>query len=109
MDAQWGTFLNGAIAPFIAIFVIISVILNAMQVELAAQGVPNIGSKWAAFANVSKWVSVFILVFTSLVMTFMVLLVTVLFFHDFWFARDIVKRKKDPHDVTWRSRKSGVV
>ena len=33
IEAQWGPFLNSALAPFITAFVLVSVILNAMQVE----------------------------------------------------------------------------
>jgi hypothetical protein len=110
IDAQWGTYLNSAIAPFIAVSVIVSVILNAMQVELAAQGIGNIGPHWAAFANASKWVSVFILVFTALVVAFMFFLIAMLFFHDLWFARSIMRKKNNSlHSTAWKTKKLGVV
>ncbi|MCJ1242710.1 hypothetical protein MMC14_010719, partial [Varicellaria rhodocarpa] len=53
IKAQWGPFLNSALAPFITAFVLVSIILNAMQVELAIQGINNIKPYWAAFAIMS--------------------------------------------------------
>lgn len=111
IDAQWGTFLSNAIAPFIVVFIIVSVILNAMQVELAVQGTRNIDSHWAAFARLSEWFSVFALILATSATTFILILFTLFFFHDLWFARSIIngKRKRNPVNETWRTTKSGVI
>ena len=110
IDAQWGTFLNGLIAPLIAVFAIVSIVLNAMQVGLAAGGISNIELRWVTFINVSRWVSVIVLVFATLVMVFFLLLIAFFFFRDIWFAKSIINGKKsDPNGVAWRIRKSGVV
>ena len=110
IDAQWGTFLHGAIAPFIVIFAILAVILNAMQVELAVLSENETRSSWAAFANASKWLAIVFLIFVLLVIIFICSLVAVMFFHDLWFARTIMREKeKAPSSSSWKTSKSGVV
>lgn len=110
IDAQWGSFFGSAIAPFAVIFIIITVVLNAMQVELAVWSNNDIEPSWAAFINVSKWFCVVILLFTLLVILFVLFLVVLLFIHDTWFALRILReKKKNPQGGTWSTRKSGVV
>ena len=110
IDAQWGAFLNGAIAPFIVVFAVIAIILNAMQVELAVQNCNKVQSSWAAFANVSKWAAVIVLVFIMLVIIFISILVIFMFFHDLWFASNIMRSKKqDPYGTSWKTERSGVI
>lgn len=110
INAQWGTFLSSAIAPFLAFFIIVSVILNAMQVELAIQSIDNIERSWAVLTSVSKWFSVFVLVVAMLVIAFIVFLTAFLFIHDIYFAQRILRgKKKNPDGGAWSNRKSGVV
>lgn len=109
IDAQWGTFLKGAIAPFIVVFIIISAILNAMQVEMAVQGTETIMSDWAVFARVSRWFSVFVLGLATFTIIFVLSLVTWMFLHDLWFARTVMNKKRDRSGTEWRAMKSGVV
>ena len=42
IEAQWGTFLGSFFAPFLVVFGVATVILNAMQVGLAALGAKDI-------------------------------------------------------------------
>lgn len=110
INAQWGAFINSAIAPFIVLFGIISVVLNAMQVDLTVQNIDNIERSWAAFNTVSKWFSVFVLIIAMLVIVFIFLLTTFFFIHDICFARSILNgKKKNPQGGAWEKRKSGVV
>ena len=110
IDAQWGTFLQGAIAPFIVVFAILAVILNAMQVELAVLNDNETRTSWAAFANASKWLAIVFLIFVLLVVIFICILVAVMFFHDLWFARNIMReKKKAPSSSSWKASKSAVV
>ena len=104
MDAQLGTFLNHAVAPFITGFIVISVILNAMQVELAAQATNDFGTHWAKFASLSRWVSVVALGIAAFVTVFVLSLIGILFLHNMWFAMKMVRKKKD-----WKVEKSCVV
>ena len=111
LDAQWGSLFGSAIAPFAAIFIIITVVMNAMQVGLSAWSNDNIEpSRWATFINVSKWFCIFVLVFTMIVILFVLILVVFLFIHDTWFALRILReKKKNPQGGAWSNMKSGVV
>ena len=109
IEAQWGPFLNSVLTPFIAAAVIVSVILNAMQVELAIQDIDNIKPYWAAFAIMSKWVSVLVLALALLVVTFILILVLFFFFHDIWFAQSIIRQKRNLKSIVWTTQKSGVI
>lgn len=110
IDAQWGAFLNRAIAPFIVVFAVVAVILNAMQVELAIQNCNKVQSSWAAFANTSKWLAVVVLIFVMLVIVFISVLVTFMFLHDLWFAKRIMRdKKKNLSSTSWKTKKSGIV
>lgn len=110
IDAQWSSFFGSAIAPFVVIFVIITVVLNAMQVELAVWSNNDVEHSWAAFINVSKWFCVIVLLFTLFVIFFVLFLLMFLFIHDTWFALRILReKKKNPQGGTWNTRKSGVV
>ncbi len=109
IDAQWGTFLKNAIAPFIVVFVIVSAISSAMQVEMAVQGPENVMSDWAAFAHASRWFSVLVLGLSTFTIIFVLCLVTWMFFHDLWFARTVMNEKRNPSSEEWRTMKSGVI
>lgn len=110
INAQWGTFINGAITPFVIVFAVFAIVLNAMQVELAVQNCSNVGSSWAAFASASKWTAVIVLIVVLLTILFIVVLVLIMFFHDLWFARSILRdKKKQTYATSWATRKSGVV
>lgn len=109
INAQWGPFFSSAIAPFAVVFIIISVILNAMQVELAILYSGTVEPSWAAFTSASKWFSVFVLVFTSLVIVFVLSLAVFLFIHDTCFALRILRdKKRNPDGGAWNTRKSAV-
>ena len=110
MSPQWGTFLSGAVAPLIVVFVIVSAILNAMQVVLAAQGMSNIEPPWVAFTNVSQWFSVLVLFLAMTAVIFLFVLIVLFFVHDIWFAAKVIKAKKrDPDSENWKGMKSSVV
>ena len=110
VSPQWGALLSSAVAPLIVVFVIVSAILNAMQVALVVQGTSNIEPSWAKFAKVSQWFSVLVLVFAMIMILFLFVLIVLLFVHDILFTRRIIKgKKKDPDSKLWKSMKCGVV
>lgn len=82
VDAQWGSFISHAITPFIVVFAILALALNAMQVELAVQGNEHLESTWATFASISKWTAVIILFFVLGAIVFLIMLISIMFFHD---------------------------
>ena len=109
VDAQLGTFLNHAVAPFITGFIIVSVVLNAMQVELASQTTNVFGTRWAEFASLARWVSVIALGLVAFVTAFVLSLMGIMVLHDTWFAMRMVRKKKDLQNVEWKAKKSGSV
>jgi hypothetical protein len=109
VDAQWGGYLNQFIVPVLTIFAVTSVILNAMQVTISVQSTRDLDKGWGVFVGVSEWFAVVSLVFVGLFIMFMLILITFMFFHDIWFARNIIKKKRNACDDTWKTIKSGVV
>ena len=58
IDAQWGAYLGRFLAPIFSFFAVLSVALNAMQVELGVQGsLQHSLPRWTYFVNVSRWFS----------------------------------------------------
>lgn len=61
INAQWSVFLTKFFAFALAAFLVLTTILNAMQVELAIQSISNTSDSWNVFAQVSRWFSVLVL------------------------------------------------
>lgn len=110
IDAQWGAYLGRFLAPIISIFVILSVALSAMQVELSVQGsLHNSVPEWTYFAYVSRWFSCLILVIIAIIVIFFGLLIAFMALHDVWFARSVLRqRRRAPADIS-NEFKSGAV
>lgn len=94
INAQWGSCLSRILAPFIAIFVIISTILNAMQVGLAVQSLPHESSDGTLFAETSRWFSILVPFLVFLILLLLVGLIIFMCSHDLWFARSVLRRKR---------------
>ena len=109
MDAQWSTYLTRLLAPLLTAFAIASIILNAMQVELAVQSVQGLENSWNAFIWTSRWFSVVILLMVGLVSGFMIGMMIFMFFHDIWFAWEILRKKNKPNSDAWETKKSGII
>ncbi|KAI9664044.1 MAG: hypothetical protein M1821_007535 [Bathelium mastoideum] len=109
IHAQWSSFFESLLAPSIAILAPVSVMSGAMQVVLAATGSNQNSGGWLVYSQVSRWISViitllaFALLFTTLsVMFFMV-------FHDIWFARRVLRAKRNSQSYSFDELKSGVI
>jgi hypothetical protein len=109
IHAQWGSCLNRILTPFIMVFVILSTILNTMQVELAAQSLPYEPGPWTAFSKTSRWFSVIVLFLSALILFAFVGLILFMFFHDQWFARAVLREKRKSQVRAALEMKSGVV
>jgi hypothetical protein len=111
IHAQWRAFFENFVAPLLVIFVILSLVLNAMQVELAAQGPGDVGSSWASFASVCRWASVCALLFMAIITMTLISLFTFFFLHDIYFARRVLReeRSRGPMPTFQQRMKSGVV
>lgn len=110
IDAQWGSYLGHFLAPLLSVFAIISVALNAMQVELGVQGsLQGTIPKWTYFAYVSRWFSCLILVIIALTVLSFSLLLAFMAVHDIWFARSVLRQKGQGVAGISDKFKSGVV
>ena len=82
IEAQWVTFLNSFLAPFVVVFGMIAIILSAMQVELRAIGSESVPAGWSTFTSFCKWFSIAILAFVAAVTLLMISIMVVMFVHD---------------------------
>ena len=109
-EPQWGSYLARFLAPLLSIFAVLSVALNAMQVELAVQSSPqDLAPRWLTFAHVSRGFSCAILVITAIVILFFGLLIGFMTVHDLWFARSVLRQRKRQMTQGQIEFKSGVI
>ena len=110
IDAQWGPFLSSFMTPFLAMFAVITIFLNAMQVGLAAQAIESPYSSPGSFVSFSGYFAIFAMVCAALTVFSVVLLMVVMLLHDICFAIRITwEKKRDPDKESWKTRKSGVI
>jgi hypothetical protein len=64
---QWGSYLSHILAPVITVFVILSAVLNSMQVTLAAVAGGEVQGRWKPYADVSAWFAVVVICFVAAV------------------------------------------
>lgn len=109
IHAQWNEVLGRILAPFLTVFILLSTMLTAMQVELAAQrGSPGSGS-WDLSSQVSHWVSLAVIIFIAVVFVLLIFFLLFMFIHDQLFARKVLRRKRSTHRQLEMTIKSGVV
>lgn len=108
IDAQWGSYVGHFITPLLSTFIIVTLPLSAMQVELTAQSLNNLSGASSRFAAISKYFSISVLIVFAVVVTFFAALVVFLFVHDIWFARSVMRRKRAGRD-SLTTFKSGVI
>lgn len=109
MHSQWRPFLGQIFTPLLSLFAILTIILNAAQVELAAEPVLDQSSHWLAFAEFARYLSILVLVLTAGIAATFGLTVVFLFVHDIWFARSVIKETKSNSVRHNTVMKSGVV
>lgn len=109
IHAQWSSYIGSLLAPSIVILAPVSVVLSAMQVVLATRDANQDSGGWLAYSQMSRWISVIVtfLVFVLLFLTLSVILF--MLFHDVWFARMVLRAKRNSDHQTFRELKSGVV
>ncbi|KAK0655625.1 hypothetical protein B0T16DRAFT_318965 [Cercophora newfieldiana] len=93
---QWGSFLEHILAPIITIFAVFSVVLNSMQVGLAAldMGPGNEGSGWPAFVSVSVYFPIAIIIFIAIVVAVGVVGLALMGAKDLIHGNNVRRRKK---------------
>ncbi len=110
IDAQWGAYLRRFLAPILSIFAVLSVALSTMQVELGVQGsLQDSPPIWTRFAYASRWFSCLVLVVIAITVIFFSLLIAFMILHDVWFARSVLRRRRQAPTMVSDKFKSGVV
>ncbi len=93
---QWGSFLKHLIAPIITVFAVCSVVLNSMQVGLAAldMGDGHDDTGWPAFISVSLYFPVAVIVLLASFMFFALVGVSIKGVMDLVHGNTVRRRKK---------------
>ncbi|PWY71354.1 hypothetical protein BO83DRAFT_417931 [Aspergillus eucalypticola CBS 122712] len=103
VEWQYGAYFARYYAPILFVFGVFSVLLSAMQLVIAVQGVPDSssGSPWWTFAAVSRNFSIFTLIFVAGVTACLVSMVLVLAGRELMYALNDLVRK------AWGRRNKG--
>ena len=106
IHAQWRSFLGQMFTPLLSLFAILSVILNAMQVELAVEAG---GERWKEFTGFCHYMCMLVLILTACTISLFMGMIFFMFFHDIWFARSVMREIKKGRLTNAEVMKSGVV
>ena len=109
MHPQWRSFFGQIFGPLLSLFAVLTIVLNAIQVELAAEPVLSPTGRWLAFAEFSRCLSVMVLVLTACIATTFGITLIIFFTHDIWFARSVMKENHGGSANHNTAMKSGVV
>ncbi len=94
MTPQWSSFFGNLLAPVLLVFAILSIVLTAMQVELAVQALNGPQDLWNIFSNFSRCFSVLALIFVAIVVVVVAICLVGLFVHENLFALSILRKKR---------------
>jgi hypothetical protein len=109
IHGQWSTYISSFIATFLSVFLVLSTVLSAMQVEMAVQTAPTDAGNWEIFTRVSRWSSIFVIVFIAAMVLLLILFLLFILVHDLCFAGAAMRRKKKNQGKLPPDFKSGVV
>ena len=109
IHAQWNEYLGRFLAPFLTIFLLLAVALNAMQVELAVQSLASESSGWNRFAQISRWFAITTLFCVVGVSALSLALILFMFMHGQIFAQKVLRQKKSARHKSEKPLKTGVV
>ncbi|KAJ6256417.1 hypothetical protein Dda_8918 [Drechslerella dactyloides] len=85
VNGEWGPIFMNILAPLIAVFAVLSILLTTMQVGLAAQSSTSTDS-WQAYIGVCRWFSVVVLVATTTASAGLLALMAGVLIHEQVFA-----------------------
>lgn len=93
---QWGSYLQHLLAPIITVFAILTVILNALQVTLAAHevGPNNVEPNWLPFVNLSLYLPVAVMILIGILLAFLLGGVLAMGIKDLIWAKTVRHRRK---------------
>ncbi|KAJ9161068.1 hypothetical protein NKR19_g2624 [Coniochaeta hoffmannii] len=106
---QWGSYLSHVLAPIITVFVVISVVLNSMQVTLQAVAGPDgVAHHWHAFVSVAAYFPVVVICLIAVVISAAIGGIVIMGVKDLvWSKR--VRHRKAQGDVTAGEKSHGMV
>jgi hypothetical protein len=113
LNHQWADYIGAIFIPLFAVFAVLSILLDSMQVALASLPISENGaaSSWNKLPSAARGFAATMMVFALLIFVLIGSLVVFFFVHDNWFARRELKlsRKGGSSQDTWNRRKSAVV
>jgi len=92
VHGQYGAYFARFYAPILFSFSVLSLVLNAMQVEMSVEGL--ISTQWAAFWDTSRWFSMIAIIFIVLVSIGLGLLLLAKIVNEWVFAIRVRRQKK---------------
>ncbi|GME30866.1 hypothetical protein MMC28_004106 [Neofusicoccum parvum] len=98
INTQWASYLKRYLTPMITTFAIFSVVLNAMQVALAAQTMSESSENWQTFSDASWYFSVTTVITAAIGISIIASLVIFMFINEHLFARKVLLDKKKAKD-----------
>ncbi|GME41066.1 hypothetical protein MMC28_004106 [Neofusicoccum parvum] len=98
INAQWASYLKRYLTPMITTFAIFSVVLNAVQVALAAQTMSESSENWQTFSDASWYFSVTTVITAAIGISIIASLVIFMFINEHLFARKVLLDKKKAKD-----------
>jgi hypothetical protein len=108
---QWGSWIHHTLAPIVTLFAVCSVVLNSMQVSLAAMdlGHKPEGGAWARLIDASLWFPIAVMLAIALVLALALIGVGYMGMKDLARGNEVRQRKKqgDPfagsrsHGMVW--------
>ncbi|KAM7194935.1 hypothetical protein V8F33_006977 [Rhypophila sp. PSN 637] len=109
---QWGQFLNHVLAPVITVFAVSTVVLNSMQVSLAAIDMGPEGSAdtdgWPRFIGLSKWFPIVVMILIAAVVGGGAFALVMVAIKDLIFAKR-TKRDKERGDPNAGEKSHGLI
>lgn len=107
---QWGSFLEHTLAPIITIFAVCSVVLNSMQVGLAAIVVEpgTVTGTWPKFVSASLWFPVVVMIGIAIILAIALIGITCMSVSDMLRGNDVRRKKKKGVDIAGK-RSHGMI
>ncbi|OBT38830.1 hypothetical protein VE00_10772 [Pseudogymnoascus sp. WSF 3629] len=94
MSRQYGTYFSRFFQPLLFVFGMLSLLLSAMQVALAAEAVPSVDSWWNKFISVFKWTSIAIIFILLLTVVWLLAVLAFKLLSELAFAlRSMLKKR----------------
>lgn len=109
---QWGSFLEHTLAPIITVFAVCSVVLNSMQVSLAAIQLKDesylTSGAWPSFMDASLWFPVIVMLSIAIILIASLFGMGIMGLKDL-FRGNSVRRRKKMGDPSAGTRSHGMV